>query len=118
MSNCNLNTNFKDILKGDSFGEKNITISNTSGPIDLTGVTIRSQFRKNMKTGDVVKTITETDGIDIFDPTNGKLRIQDFIVDWVPDLYFYDVQFTFPDSSVRTYFGGYFKVLQDVTQNP
>ena len=115
---CNLNTNFKDVLQGDSFGEKNISIANTSGPIDLTGVTIRCQFRKNTKIGTVAKTITEVDGIDIYDPVNGLLRIEDFIVDFAPDIYYYDVQFTFQDLSVKTYFGGHFKVLQDVTQNP
>lgn len=114
---CNLNTNFADILRGDSFGEKNISIENETSAIDLTGVLIRCQFRRGLKTGELVKTITETDGIDIYDAVNGLFRIEDFIVDWDADIYYYDVQFTFPSGKVKTYFGGYVKILQDVTQN-
>lgn len=109
--------NFNDVVRGDSFGEKNIHIENETLPIDLTGVLIKCQFRRKTKTGELAKEITESDGIDIYDPTNGNFRIDDFIVDWVADVYFYDVQFTFTDNTVKTYFGGYVKVLQDVTQN-
>lgn len=110
--------NFKDVVRGDSFGEKNIEIKNELLPLDLTGVEIRSQFREKTKIGTLVKTLTNIDGIDVYDPTNGLFRVEDFIVDWPADIYYYDFQFTFPDESVKTYFGGYVKVIQDVTQNP
>lgn len=109
--------NFKDVIKGDSFGEKTITLSNGTNPIDLTGVLIKCQFRFNTKDGTLSKEITESEGINIFDPTNGKFKVEDFIVDWVHGVYFYDFQFTFPDDRVKTYFGGFFRVIQDVTQN-
>jgi hypothetical protein len=109
--------NFKDVLANDSFGEKNLTIKNGNLPIDLTGVLIKIQFRKSVKTGVVAKTLTQSSGINIYDPTNGLFRIESFIVNFVPDIYYYDCQFTFPDGRVMTYFGGFLKVIQDVTQN-
>lgn len=109
--------NFKDVLRGDSFGEKNVTISSDTGPIDLTSVLIKCQFRLNTKIGALAKEITQESGIDIYDPTNGNFRIESFIVDWSHGLYYYDVQFTFIDGKVITYFGGHVKVIQDVTQN-
>lgn len=109
--------NFKDVIKGDSFGEKTITLLNGTNPINLTGVLIKCQFRFKTKNGDLVKEITEVSGIDIFEPLNGKFKVEDFIVDWDSGVYFYDFQFTFPSGKRKTYFGGFFKVLQDVTQN-
>lgn len=109
--------NFKDVLANDSFGEKNLTTKNGDLPIDLTGVLIKIQFRKTTKTGVVAKTLTETDGINVYDAVNGLFRIESFIVNFVPDIYYYDCQFTFTDGRVMTYFGGHLKVLQDVTQN-
>jgi len=109
--------NFKDVLANDSFGEKNLTIKNNDLPIDLTGVLIRIQFRKSIKTGVVAKTLTQSDGINIYDAVNGLFRIESFVVNFVPDIYYYDCQFTFLDGKVQTYFGGTLKVLQDVTQN-
>ncbi len=109
--------NFKDIVKNDSFGEKNFEIKIGDVPIDLTNVDIRLQFREKLKNGALAKTLTIGDGITITDATAGKFRIDNFIVDFNVDVYWYDVQFTFPDNTVKTYFGGYMRVVQDVTQN-
>lgn len=109
--------NFKDVFRGDSFGEKDITMLNGTTPIDLTGVLIKCQFRLGSKIGTVAKEVSETNGIIIYDPTNGKFKFEDFIVDWTAGTYFYDVQFTFTNGKVKTYIEGFFKVIQDVTQN-
>ena len=98
--------NFTDCLKGDSFGAKTVNIS-----IDITNIGLRCQFRKSSKTGDLMKEAT------ISKVTANQFIIGDFIVDWEADLtYYYDVQFTYPSGKVKTYFGGSFKVVQDVTQ--
>jgi hypothetical protein len=98
--------NFTDCLKGDSFGAKTVNIS-----IDITNITLRCQFRKSSKTGDLMKEAVITK------VTANQFIIGDFIVDWEADLtYYYDVQFTYPSGKVKTYFGGSFKVIQDVTQ--
>lgn len=110
-------TNFKDVIRGDSLGEKNISIKNGLIPIDLTGVLIKCQFRTEIKTGTLVKEITEVSGIDIYDAANGLFRVEDFVVDWDAGICFYDFQFTFTDGKIKTYISGFFNVIQDVTQN-
>jgi hypothetical protein len=98
--------NFTDCLKGDSFGAKTVNIS-----IDITNIDLKCQFRKSSKTGDLMLNATLTK------VSANQFIIEDFVVDWDADLtYYYDVQFTFPSGKVKTYFGGSFKVLQDVTE--
>lgn len=110
--------NFPDILKGDTFKMRDVVIKNetTQTPIDLTGCLIRCEFRKSTKVGVVLETLEVGNGIILTDPTNGLFTIDNFDVDWDADIYYYDFQFTFPDLVVKTYFGGYMKVIQDVTQ--
>ena len=98
--------NFTDCLRGDSFGAKTVNIS-----IDITTIDIRCQFRQGSKTGDLMKdaVITKTGA--------NQFIIGDFIVDWDADLtYYYDVQFIYVGGKTKTYFGGSFNVIQDVTQ--
>ena len=46
-----------------------------------------------------------------------QFTIGEMLLDWDADfVYFYDVQFTYLNGTVRTYFGGSFPVVQDVTQ--
>lgn len=114
---CVIN-NFPDILKGDSFTEKNITLLDINqSPINLTDVEIRCQFRKKIKTGELMKTIEIGSGITVSAPLTGVFVVDEFLVDWDADVYWYDFQFTYPSGRVITYFGGYIKVIQDVTQN-
>lgn len=111
--------NFPDILKGDTFKMRDVFIKNetTQTPVDLTGCLIRCEFRKNTKLGSVVKLLAVDNGITLSDPINGIFTINNFNVNWDADIYYYDFEFTFPNEIITTYFGGYMKVVQDVTQN-
>lgn len=106
-----------DQYKGDTYDGIQFTILNTEGntPIDLTGVSIRSQFRFGSKTGGIQKEITNGNGITIDDAVNGVFSIDSFIIDWSPDIYYFDVQITFSNGIVRTYIQGTIKVIQDIT---
>jgi len=98
--------NFNDCIKGDSFGAKTVNID-----IDITTIAIRCQFRQGSKTGDLMREATITK------VTANQFIIGDFIVDWDADLtYYYDVQFVYTSGKTKTYFGGSFNVVQDVTQ--
>jgi hypothetical protein len=106
-----------DQYKGDTYDGIQFTILNTedNSPIDLTGVSIRSQFRFGSKTGGIQKEITNGDGITLSDAVNGVFSIDSFLVDWAADFYYYDIEITFPNGIVRTYIQGNIKVIQDVT---
>lgn len=103
--------------KGDTYDGVQFTLLNTedNSPIDLTGVNIKIQFRYNSKIGDLQKEINNGDGVTISDAVNGVFSIDPFLIDWKPDLYFFDIQITFLNGIVRTYIQGTIKVIQDVT---
>lgn len=110
--------NFPDVLKGDTFKSRDITIKNdtTQTPIDLSGCLIDCEFRKTTKTGIIVKTISVGSGVVLTNAVNGIFTIDSFLANWDAGIYYYDFQFTFPNGKIITYFGGYLKLIQDVTQ--
>jgi len=108
----------KDRVKNDTFKSVIFTIDDTGTPIDLTDVTIQIQFRYRCKTGTIVKDVSTAAGITLSDPTAGEFTLDAFTpVDWEVGTYYYDAQITFTDSTIRTYFWGNVKVLQDVTDS-
>ena len=103
--------------KGDTYDGIQFTLLNSSDslPIDLTSVSIKSQFRVNSKDGNLIKEITNGAGITIVDAINGVFKIDSFIIDWSPSVYYYDIEITFSNGVVKTYIQGSLKVIQDVT---
>jgi hypothetical protein len=103
--------------RGDTYDGVQFTLLNTedNSPIDLTGVNIKIQFRYNSKIGGLQKEINNGDGVTISDAVNGVFSIDPFLIDWNPDIYFFDIQMTFTNGVIRTYIQGTIKVIQDVT---
>ena len=106
-----------DRIKNDTFSSVEFEYQNEAGtPLDITGATIRVQFRNNNKKGHVVKDITDGNGITATDLSIGKFQIDKFTpIDFEAGNYYYDVQTTFSNGDVKTYVGGTFRVIQDVT---
>jgi len=106
-----------DHYKGDTFDGVQFTILNSSDslPINLTDCTIKIQFRKNTNNGNIVKEITQVDGITITDAVNGVFKIDPFLINWDEGNYYYDIQITFTDNAVRTYIKGTLAIIQDIT---
>lgn len=111
------NYKIKDHHKGDTFEGVQFTLLNSSdsSPVDLTGASIRIQFRARAKNGSLKQELTSADGITITDAVNGVFKIDSFLIDWRPQIYYYDVQITFPTSLIKTYIQGTLKVIQDTT---
>ena len=107
--------NIRDQYKGDTFNGVQFTISNQDGAIDLTSATIRTQFRRKTETGQVVKTITESDGITVTDAANGIIQFDAFDINWIADIYHYDIEITFVSGVIRTYVKGTLLLIQDTT---
>ena len=110
------NYDILDQYKNDTFDGVGFTLQNEAeAPIDLTGASIKIQFRHRSRGGAVVKEITNVDGITIENAANGMFKIDSFIIDWTPELYYYDVEIIFNDGTVKTYIQGKLKVIQDIT---
>ena len=104
-------------FKGDTFLEwKMDYLDKDSNPINLTGVEIISQFRKDCKTGTVARDMSVGSGITIVDAANGIYKIDEFVLDWDANIYYYDIQFTFTNGIEKTPIFGDITVVQDVTQ--
>jgi hypothetical protein len=110
-------SNLRDRIKGDTFSSVNFTFLDSLGdPIDLTDATIRIMFRYRCNTGAVVKTMSIGSGLTVASPTSGVVTLNAFTpITFEVDTYYYDVEITFDDGTIKTYVKGTFKVLQDIT---
>ncbi len=105
--------NLADHHKGDTWNGVQFTILSNGSAVDLTSATVRVMFRRESKTGKVVKSLTVGSGVTLTDASNGVLTIDAFTLDWSPNTYFYDVEVTLSGGTIRTYVEGYIKINQD-----
>ena len=106
-----------DQYKGDTFNGVTFTLKEGADktPIDLTGATILSQFRTKEVTGAIQQSFSIGSGITVGNATGGVFSFDAFVLDWNTGTFFYDIQITFTDGSVRTYVKGTLNVIQDIT---
>tara|TARA_R110002126_G_scaffold149572_1_gene295577 strand:+ start:174 stop:527 length:354 start_codon:yes stop_codon:yes gene_type:complete len=106
-----------DQYKGDTFNGVTFTLKEGADktPINLTGAAILSQFRSKEVTGVIKQSFSIGSGITVTNATGGVFKIDSFVLGWETGTYFYDIQITFADSSVRTYVKGTLNVIQDIT---
>tara|TARA_R110000851_G_scaffold332337_1_gene508153 strand:- start:975 stop:1322 length:348 start_codon:yes stop_codon:yes gene_type:complete len=105
--------NFPDHYKGDTFDSITFTVKEDGVPVDLTGVAIKMDFRKNSYTGNLKESKTLGSGLTLVDAINGKFQLDKYINDWDSANYYYDAQITFSVLDIRTYFKGRSTVTQD-----
>ena len=99
--------------KSDTFDAITFTIKEDAIAVDLTGATIKIDFRKGKNTGTLQQSFTIGSGITLTDAINGVFRLDSFINNYDADVYYYDCEITFPSGVVRTYFKGTLTVNQD-----
>jgi hypothetical protein len=103
----------KPQLKNDTFNGVRFTLSPAT---DLTGASIRTQFRKGGKKNQVEADLSIGSGITVEDLVNGVFVWDEITpLDWDVATYNYDVQITFASGDVRTYIEGTMAVTQDTT---
>lgn len=109
--------NFIDRKKDDTSEKVTFTFKDALGlAIDLTGATVKCQFRIGDKQGQLKVDLAIATGITIDDATGGVLSIDQIDpLDWAGGTYFYDVEITLADGRVKTYVGGTMKVVDTVT---
>ena len=106
------------VTRGDTFEEQPFRILVNQEPLNLTGYTIRVDFRYRSKNGDLVLHINTTDGgITIEDATGGRFKINKFATDnFKTGWHYYDVELVSPDGIKKTYVSGRVEITEDVTQ--
>ena len=111
--------NIPDQYKGDSFEridfEYWITDTTPGNEMDLSGVEPKMQIRKCSADGRLVKTLIIGDGLEWTAQEEGTFYLEPFLITFPSGDYVYDIQFTYPSSSVVTYLYGNLKIINDVT---
>jgi hypothetical protein len=103
--------------RGDTWdGINSITISVNGSPVNLTGSTIKMEFRQSVDYP-VVLTFSTTDGtIEFVNPANGVIRIPAQKIEVPFTTYQYDLQVTFPNGTVKTFMSGTWEIVPDITE--
>ena len=112
-----MNYNFKEHIKGDTFLPVEFQIKDGGSPKNLTDYRIRMHLRRSStQTSPLVFAFDTDDGtIDIFDAADGKFRLTERVIDIPAFDYRYDIEFTSPAGVVRTWIRGVFPVKPEVT---
>ena len=113
--------NFPDHIKNDTFGGVLITITINSIALDLTtasSINMDLRLPPVTVTSPIVEHYSTTTGDIVIDanPTLGKFTVlKDTIIDVAANTYRYDIEIQFTSGVVKTYVGGNWRILQDVT---
>jgi hypothetical protein len=108
-----------EIFNGDTRKAIRITTLINDAPLDLTGASILMQVRKTKESEEVLKEITNLDGITIVDPPmDGIFIIDKQIFNFsISGVFYYDIQITLSNGEVHTYIGGTLTVTMDCSRN-
>ena len=105
-----------DQWRGDTFAGLTVTVKDsTSTVIDLTGATVRMDFRFQSRVGTLALQLTNGAWLTISDPTGGVIEVGGFQLSIPVGTYYYDLQLQLASGDVFTALYGTFSVVQDVT---
>lgn len=97
--------------KGDTFDKVTKIVTN----LDLSGATVTMKVRKTSPVGPVIETIISTNAAQMTISGGNTINFVPRVIDYPAGLYYYDIQITFADTTVKTYLYGTWKIVQDVT---
>ncbi len=109
--------------RGDTFTRRDFEITEyddaidpiVETPVDLTGATMIMQIRENSGSA-VLHTFSTANGkIVIDDAPAGKFHINAEVLSFAAGVYQHDLQITFLDGTIKTYFSGIFELTNDIT---
>jgi hypothetical protein len=103
--------------RGDTWdGINSITISVNGVPINLTDASIKMEFRQDLDSP-VALTLSTIDGsIEIVNAVSGIIRIPPKKIEIPFAKYFYDLQVTYANGTVKTYMEGSWEIKPDITE--
>jgi len=108
--------NFKPHVKGDTFAGVKFIVNIGGAPANLTGASIRIQLRSSPVHPVKHELSTSNGHISISNAVPGEFTINKIVIDFPAGNWVYDCEITFADGSKKTYFGGTFPIIQDVTR--
>lgn len=104
--------NLKTHKSGDTFDGVSFTITVNSSPLDLTGASIEMTVFSQGNGLKQVKKFTVGNGLTITSPASGQFEIDEQVIDLTPNTYYYEIEFTLQDGSVKTYVCGEWRITK------
>ena len=102
--------------RGDTWdGLSSIGVEINGAPASLTGATITMELKQTPSSPTALKFSTIDSTITIL-PSLTAFSIPARIINVPPASYFYDIQINFPSGIIKTYMGGKWEILYDITE--
>lgn len=103
--------------RGNTYDGTVFTVTLNGVARDLTGASIKMSLKTGKDVTASVLDLTTANGKITIDSPNtlGKFRVPPQIITVPPAIYFYDIQITFSDLTVKTYVEGRWQIIQNVT---
>lgn len=112
MANIFTETHNISLVRGDDWRYEIPVVDSNNTPFDFTGYTSpQSELRRNIDDPNPIATFTVTLSTGIIKLTLAKASTA--LIE--PGTYLYDIQLTFPDTTLQTIIRGDFRVVADVT---
>jgi hypothetical protein len=103
--------------RGDTWdGINSIAINVNGAPINLSGASIKMEFRENIDYPVVLTLSTQNSGIQILNAATGTIRLPSHNVEIPCGHYMYDLQVTYSTGVVKTYITGSWEIVADITE--
>jgi hypothetical protein len=104
-------------LRGDTWdGITSVILQKNGIPLNLTGATIKMEFREDIDSPVVLELSTTNSKITITNALSGTISIPETIIDIPFGKYVYDLQVTLASGYNKTYMRGTWEIVADVTQ--
>ena len=101
---------------GDTADTIGFTVVQDDIPVVLTGAQIRMQVRASVGSAPILDLSIAGGQIAIVDGGNGIFRVGNYLNPATPGSYIYDLEVSFPDGRVKTYFRGSYVIESEVTR--
>lgn len=112
-----LTYNIPSHLRGDTWdGINSIIITSNNIPLNLTGATVKMEFREDVDAPVVLELSTTNGKITISTPLSGTISIPETIIDIPFGKYMYDLQVTLASGYNKTYMKGSWEIIADTTK--
>jgi len=106
-----------DHRRGDTWdGISSICIQVNGAPANLTGAVIKADFRRSIDAPVALTLSTANGGIIITNAVGGIIQFPPKLIEIPFAKYLYDLQVTYPNGVVKTYFSGTWTITPDLTE--
>lgn len=104
-------------ISGDTWSGATVGVKVNNVALDLTSASIEMQIRKTRLDTPILTLKSSVSGEITISatPTDGKFIIEPTVITGEPGGYFYDVEITLQDSSVKTYLSGVVTIIGEIT---